>query len=81
MDPDLVAQADRILGLTKQRAKRKRKRKPVLVPSQSSPTINVTVNLAEPKRRRAHGSTAPGRPGESIANGRSRTQRIGPSPG
>jgi hypothetical protein len=84
MDDYLAREADRILGLTNQRArKRKRKRKPrsTPTPSQSSPNINITVNVADTRKR--PGSVRPGRPGDSdvVANGRSRIRRIGPSPG
>jgi hypothetical protein len=84
VDPYLAAEADRILGLTAKRARKKRRRKPRTAggaaPSQT-PQINVTVNIADTHKR--PGSVRPGRPGDSdlVANGRSRIRRIGPSPG
>jgi hypothetical protein len=60
---------------------RKRRRKPAA--GSASPTIHVTVNIggqAPARRRRAKGSVQPGRPGDVIANDRSRIRRIGPSP-
>jgi hypothetical protein len=83
VDDDLIAQADRILGLTRQRASRRKRRKPRPRPQAqpAQPTINVTVHVGDTRRPRAHGSTAPGRPGDLIENNRSRIRRIGPSPG
>jgi hypothetical protein len=82
VDSYLAAEADRILGLTKQRARKKRRRKPRPQPqAQAQPVVNVTVNLADVRKR--PGSVRPGRPGDSdvVANDRSRIRRIGPSPG
>lgn len=80
IDPVLAAQADKILGLTKKRARRRRPR-----PAAPAPTINVTVNVpqaAAPPRRR-HRQVSHGRPGQRalVANDRGREQRIAPSPG
>lgn len=77
IDPLLAAQADRILGLTKKRAKRRRRRpQPQAAPQ---PVINVTVHVPHSDRPKRRG-VRPGRPGDYIANDRSRSRRIAPSP-
>lgn len=85
VDPFLAAQAERIAGLTAKRARKRRKPRQAV-----QPAIHITVNVPSPQaepssspRRRRKGSVRPGRVGDSdtIANGRSRIRRIGPSPG
>jgi hypothetical protein len=81
IDPELAAQADKILGLQAERAARRRKRKRKPQPAQQAPPqVHVTVNVGTSSRPRTRG-TAPGLPGDTIANDRSRIRRIAPSPG
>lgn len=75
-----VARVEELLGLRAKKPRRKKRRRPRPAAQAAPPAVNITVNVAD-VRRRPHGSTAPGRPGDYIANDRSRARRIGPSPG